>query len=85
MARKYESIWTAIKAVDVGKEVGVKCHATAVTTLIHAVEKEKSRETAIRKKLGLRYAGKMRERTEEAQPSGYVIVFFKLEFDGTRI
>jgi hypothetical protein len=87
MPRKYESIWAAIKAADVGVEVPIKVHGTAAKTLRQAVLKEKSLETAIRKKVGLRYAGKLeiREVTEGVHPHGYCIIYFKLTFDGTRI
>ena len=85
MSRKYQPIWEAVKTADVGTEVQVKCHGTAVTTLQQAVFKEKSIETASRKKLGMRFAGKLRVRVVAAQPSGYAIVFFKLEWDGTKL
>lgn len=83
--RQYQSIWEAIKAAPVGKEVPVKCHATASKTVRQAVLKEKSRETASRKQLGMRYAGKLEIREEPAVPNGYVILFFKLSWDGTRL
>lgn len=83
--RQYQSIWEAIKAAPVGKEVPVKCHATASKTLRQAVLKEKSMETASRKQLGMRYAGKLEIREAPAVPHGYVILFFKLQWDGTRL
>ena len=84
MPRKYQKIWEAIKSAPVGKEVQVKVHATAAKTLRQAVLKEKSIETAPRKQLGMMDAGKLEIREEEATPTGYVIVFFKLTWDGTR-
>lgn len=83
--RRYQSIWEAIKAAPVGKEVPVKCHATASKTLRQAVLKEKSLETASKKKLGMRYAGKLEIREAPAVPTGYVIIFFKLSWDGQRL
>lgn len=85
MPRKYAAIWQQLKKVPVGQEVPVKCHATMVKTLKQAVMKEKSRETADLKRIGEMYAGKMEIRVEAAAPTGYVIVFFKLQWDGTRI
>jgi hypothetical protein len=85
MARRYEAIWENLKKIPVGQEVQVKCHATFVNTLKQAVMKEKSRETALREKLGMEAAGKMQIRTEPAQPSGFVCVFFKLTWDESKI
>lgn len=85
MPRQYERIWHAIKDADVGKEVPVKCHATAAKTVRQAVLKEKSAETASRKKLGMPFAGKLSIREEPCKPHGYVILFFKLQWDGTRL
>jgi hypothetical protein len=87
MPRKYESIWLAIKTAPVGEEVPVKVHGTAVRTLRQAVLKEKSMETAGRKRLGMRFAGKLeiREVTDGVHPHGYAIVYFKLSWDGSRL
>jgi hypothetical protein len=87
MSRKYEPIWEAIKKLPVGVELPVKVHGTAVATLKQAVLKEKSRETAARKRLGMRFAGKLevREVTEGVTPHGYAIIYFKLSWDGTRL
>jgi hypothetical protein len=87
MTRKYEPIWDAIKSQPVGKELPVKVHGTAVRTLKQAVLKEKSIETAARKRLGMRFAGKLEIRivTEGVTPTGYAIVYFKLSWDGTRL
>lgn len=83
MTRKYQPIWESIKAVDPGTEVAVKVHGTAEKTLRQAVLKEKSRETAIRKKLQMPRAGKLeiRVQTDGVNPNGYVIVYFKLDWD----
>jgi hypothetical protein len=87
MTRRYEPIWHAIKAAKVGTEVPVKVHGTAAKTLRQAVLKEKSIETAQRKKLGLPFAGNLeiREVTEGVVPTGYCIIYFKLSWDGTRL
>jgi len=83
--RQYQPIWNAIKTAPVGEEVQVKIHGTASKTLRQAVLKEKSIETAARKKLGMRFAGKLEIRELPCYPNGYVIVFFKLSWDGTRL
>jgi hypothetical protein len=87
MTRKYQPIWEAIKKADVGTEVPIKCHGTAVNTLRQAVLKEKSRETAARRRLGMRFAGNLEIRvvTEGVVPTGYALVYFKLSWDGTRL
>lgn len=84
-SRQYQPIWEAIKVAPVGKETPVKCHATASRTLKQAVFKEKSRETASRRALGMRFAGKLEVREEPAKPHGYVVVFFRLQWDGSRL
>lgn len=87
MTRRYEPIWKAIKDAKVGVEIPVKVHGTAAKTLRQAVLKEKSIETAQRRKLGLPFAGKLeiREDHEGVNPSGYCIIYFKLSWDGTRL
>lgn len=85
MPRKYHAIWQAIKTADVSVGVEVKCHWTAVKTLKQAVFKEKSMETAQRKKVGMLYAGKLDVTERPAKDPDYVIVCFKLQWDGTRL
>ena len=83
--RKYQSIWKAIKEAPVAIGVQVKCHGTASKTLRQGVLKEKSIETSVTKKLGLPHAGRLEITEEVATPSGYVIVLFKLQWDGRRL
>jgi hypothetical protein len=85
MPRKYKKIWDAIKQVKVGQEVPVRVHKTAAKTLRQAVLKEKSMETAPKKQLGMRYAGKLEIREEPVPNTDTVIVYFKLSWDGTRL
>lgn len=88
--RMYESIWKQLKAVDVGIPVAVKIHASASRRLIQAVKKEKTIETAQKKKLGMRFAGKMDidicacEVTDKDFKT-HVIVKFTLTWDGQRL
>ena len=84
MTRRYQSIWEKIKSVPVGTEVPVKCHATAAKTLKKAVIKEKSEETAAKKKLGMLTVGNLeiREVSEGVKPTGYVIIYFKKSWGG---
>lgn len=81
--RKYTPIWKAIKAAKTNEEVKIKCRTAFAATLRQGVMKEKSRETAQRKKLGLPYAGKLIIRTEAAGDA--VAIYFKLDWDGTKI
>jgi len=85
--RQYESIWLAIRNAPTGTVTAVKIHATASKTLRQAVFKEKSLETSQRKKLGMRFAGKLEvtEQLEGVVPHGYVILNFKLSWDGTKL
>ena len=90
MPRKYQPIWDRIKAVKVGEEVPIKVHETAVKTLKAAVFKEKSIETASKKRLGMPFAGNLELRLELPTAEnkikvGWVIIYFKLSWDGTRL
>lgn len=86
MARRYQPIWQKIKEVAVGKQVPVRVHESAVTTLIQAVKKEKSMEVAEKKKLGMRHAGTLQiERIPDKQKPGFVIVKFSLDWDGNKL
>jgi hypothetical protein len=84
--RKYFPIWEMISKLPVGKETPVRVHHTACKTMIQAVSKEKSIETASKKKLGMRFAGKLVVR-ETVDPSDgeFRIVYFSLEWDGRRL
>jgi hypothetical protein len=86
MARKYTAIWAAIKAAPVSRGVEVKVHESAVKTLIQAVKKEKTVETAQRKKIGMRFVGNLEIlQKPAANASGYIIVTFKKSWDGTQL
>lgn len=83
--RKYEKIWTAISKASVAEPVQVRVHYSAAKTLIQAVLKEKSRETAIRAKLDMLRAGKLTVKRGEVQKDGYQIITFILPVDGRKI
>lgn len=84
--RRYQIIWEAISTAKVGVKVPVRVHESAVATLIQAVSKEKSRETASKKQLGMRHAGKLVvDRGKEVDANGCIIVQFSLEWDGRRL
>lgn len=86
MARKYITIWKAIKVAKVGDFVPVRVHETAVATLIQAVKKIKTEEVADKKKLGMRAAGKLIIKQErDEKKAEHVIVKFALEWDGERL
>jgi hypothetical protein len=84
--RKYAAIWDAISAAEVGKIVSVRVHETAAKTVRQAVCKEKSRETAERKRLGMFAAGKLIiTETPDKKDAEFVILNFSLEWDGRRL
>lgn len=86
MSRKYAPIWKAIKAAKVGEPVAVRVHESAVRTLVQAVKKEKTREVATKKKLGMRFAGNLIILQEEdTKKAGYFVVKFTLDWDGERL
>jgi len=90
MPRKYQPIWESIKAVKVGQEVPVRCHESSVRTLKNAVLKEKSLETATKKRLAMPFAGNLEIRIEYPTPEnkippGFVVIYFKLSWDGSRL
>ena len=83
--RKYAVIWETISATPVGQVTQVRVHKTAAATLIQAVSKEKSRETADKKRLGMPFAEPLKVATKEVDAAGYQIVEFSLEWDGRRL
>lgn len=83
--RRYAKIWKAISAADVGKPVQVRVHHSAAKTLIQAVMKEKSRETAMLSKLDMLRAGKLEITRGAIQIDGYQIITFVLPVDGRKI
>lgn len=85
MTRRYQSIWAAISTANVGAPVIVTVHYSAVKTLRQAVSKEKSRETAIKRKLGLPFAGKLIVKESEPDSSGRVKIEFRLDYDNRRL
>lgn len=64
----------------------MRVHESAAATFRQAISKEKSRETAEKRKLGMPFAGKMviAEAAEEGNP-GYLIFTLSLEWDGRRL
>ena len=86
MPRQYEPIWEGIKKLPVGKELPIRIHTSSLARLKKAVLKEKSRETAARKRLGMRFAGDLEIRVETCdKDKTYSIIYFKLSWDGTRL
>lgn len=84
--RRYEPVWKQLSETPVGQFVKVRVHESAAVTFRQAISKEKSRETAEKKKLGMRFAGKMviTSEAEEGNP-GYLIFTLSLEWDGRRL
>lgn len=84
--RRYESIWKAISAAKVGAPVQIRVHTSAARTLIQAVCKEKSRETAIKRRLGMPFAGKLIiDRPTATDDQGFVVISFSLDWDGRQL
>lgn len=84
--RRYQPIWEMISKLPVGEETPVRVHHTAAKTLIQAVSKEKSRETASKKQLGMRFAGKLAIReTVCPKDEEFRVIYFQLEWDGRRL
>lgn len=86
--RQYERIWLEIKELPVKKELPVRIHATATRRLIQAVKLEKTKDVAVKKKLELPRPGRMKIRVAPdtvKKDSSFVIVYFSLEWDGTKL
>ena len=86
--RQYERIWLAIKELPIGGELAVRVHVSAKARLIQAVKLEKTKEVAIKRKLGLPRQGPLCIRVGEDTPKNSrdaVIVYFKLSWDGTKL
>jgi hypothetical protein len=86
ITRKYYPVWKAVSAADVGVPVQIRVHNTRVQTFKQAVCKEKTIETAIQKKLGMRFAGKLIFKLEPCPiKPDYSIVSISLEWDGRKL
>ena len=86
--RQYESIWKKIKLVDTGAEVAIRVHCDARATLIQAVKLEKTKEVAVKKKLGILTQGRMKIRvTEDTQQrhADFCIIYFALSWDNSKL
>jgi hypothetical protein len=89
--RRYEAIWLAIKSKQPGEVVDVRCHPSAVKTIIQAVKKEKTKDVAVKKKIGMLCAGPMVITNNpefdpvSKKPTGLIIISFKLQWDGTKL
>lgn len=85
--RQYESIWLAIKALPVGKELAVRVHATAARRVIQAVKLEKTKEVSPRKKIGMMRQGNLviRQAEDTKGSSEYATLYFSLAWDGTKL
>jgi len=87
--RQYERIWLELKKIPVKQEVAVRIHATAERRIIQAVKLEKTKDVAVKKKLGLPRPGTLKIRvTEDTTPKkdvDFVIVYFSLLWDGSKL
>jgi bisphosphoglycerate-dependent phosphoglycerate mutase len=86
LTRRYGPIWRAIKAAKVGEFTQIRCHATAVRTLIQGVKKVKTEEVAQKKMLSIPTAGNLIIKQElDKKKAGFVLVSFALEWDGDKL
>lgn len=82
----YSKLWKLIDAAETGAEIPVRCQAEAARRIIQAVRKEKTKNVALRKKLGMLRQGPLKSRivvdTTDAQQ---VTIYFSLEWDGRKL
>ena len=86
--RQYERIWLEIKKLPVGDELAIRTHATAVARVKQAVKHEKTKEVAIKKKVGMMRQGPLVIRTTDdtvKNSEEFKIIYFSLEWDGTKL
>lgn len=86
--RQYESIWLAIKQLPVKKELAVRVNKDAERRLIQAVKLEKTKEVAVKKKVGMLRPGPLVIRvtadTVKNNPE-FCVIYFSLLWDGTKL
>lgn len=79
--RQYQPIWEKIKATTPGDEVVIRVHASATKTLVQGVRKEKSKENAIRRQLGMTSDSQLLNQVvPDPQHAGFELVKFKLSW-----
>jgi len=88
--RRYEQIWLTIKSKQPGEVVTIRCHPSAVKTIIQAVKKEKTREVSVKRKIGMLTAGPLEichnpEFDKQGKPTGMTLITFKLSWDGSKL
>ncbi len=88
--RMYSSIWQAIRAADVGTHTLVRVHTSSVERVIQAVRKEKSRETAVKRGIGMLRPGPMDVTHNPEVVDGkvnpdYSIIKFSLQWNGNKL
>ena len=86
--RQYESIWLQIKTVPTKQEVAVRVHCDASKTLIQAVKLEKTKQVAVKKRLGILTQGHLNIRvTEDTQKkcADFCIIYFSLKWDYSKL
>jgi molybdenum-dependent DNA-binding transcriptional regulator ModE len=82
----YQSIWLRIKQVKMGEEVQVRIHTSVAARLIQAVRKEKTIETAAKKKLGMPYAGMLKvRRAIDTNNPNFEHIYFSIPYDWSKM
>lgn len=86
--RQYESIWLGIKALPTRDELPVRVHKDAAKRLIQAVKLEKTKEVAVKKKIGMLRPGRLIvRRTEDTvkQHPDFAVIYFSLREDYSKL
>lgn len=85
--RQYQSIWLAIKALPVKQELAVRVHNSAISRVKQAVKLEKTKEVAVKKKVGMLRPGPLliRVTADSKASSDFKIIYFSLEWDGSKL
>ena len=82
----YSKLWKIIDAAETGAEIPVSCQTDAVKRIIQAVRKEKTKNVALRKKLGMLRQGPLKSRVvQDETDSTKSTIYFSLEWDGRKL
>jgi hypothetical protein len=85
--RQYQAIWEAIKKLPVKQELAVRVHSSAVSRVKQAVKLEKTKEVAVKKKVGMMRPGPLviRVAADTKVGSDFKIIYFSLSWDGSKL
>lgn len=84
--RQYQRIWLAIKQAPTETVVPVRVHSSAERRVIQAVKLEKTKETAVKKTIGMPRAGRMKIAVAVCpRDPDFVIINFSLMWDTSKL